>query len=348
MKKKKRILLAPLDWGLGHATRCIPIAHALEKNGCKVIFAADERPLQLLMNEFPNNDFIKLSGYKIRYPKNGNMASSMLLQSYKILKKIKEERRALQHIIKDFKIDGVISDNRFGLYSKNIPCVFITHQLKIQSPYFQKWIQKINFKYINRFNECWVPDIEGNILTGNLTNNINTPFQCKFIGPLSRFKRLKQTDDLDILAIVSGPEPQRSLFETLLRKQLKGRNAVLILGKPELEINEKEGDLNIISHLNSQDLNQAMTNAKIVISRSGYSTIMDLAALEKKAVFIPTPGQTEQLYLADYFCKKKTAYTMSQEDFNLDIALNQSLEFSGFKKTNHKQNWPTIFTLFEG
>lgn len=348
MNKKKRILLAPLDWGLGHATRCIPIAHALETEGYEVVFAADGRPLQLLMDEFPKNDFIKLAGYQVRYPKNGNMAASMLWQSRKILKGIKDEHKALQGIIRDFNIDGVVSDNRFGLYSKEVPCVFITHQLRIQAPYFQNWIQKINFKHIQKFEQCWVPDTSNSTLSGQLTQGINPPFDCQFIGPLSRFRPLEKTDNLEVLAIVSGPEPQRSLFEKLLRQQLKGKNALLVLGKPEAQTDEKEGNLRIVSHLNGQALNQAMANAEILVSRSGYSTLMDLAAVGKKAIFIPTPGQTEQLYLAEQFHKSKIAFAMHQKECNLELALKESANFSGFTQQTEPTNWSNLFKLFEG
>jgi uncharacterized protein (TIGR00661 family) len=347
VKKKKRILLAPLNWGLGHATRCIPIAHALAASGYEVVFAADGRPLQLLMDECPKNDFIKLPGYQIRYPKNGNMAGSMLWQSRKIMKGIRAEHNALQSIIEDFKIDGVISDNRFGLHSKEVPCIFITHQLRIQAPYLQNWIQKINFKHIQKFSQCWVPDTKDSTLSGLLTKEVNTPFDCQFIGPLSRFAPLNKADGLEILAIVSGPEPQRSLFEQLLRQQLKGKKALLVLGKPEAQIDEQDGDLRIVSHLNGQALNQAMANAEVVVSRSGYSTLMDLAAVEKKAIFIPTPGQTEQLYLAEHFHKSGIAFAMHQKDCDLEVALKESANFTGFAQDSEPTNWSDLFTLFE-
>jgi uncharacterized protein (TIGR00661 family) len=325
----------------------MPIAHALAAKGYELVFAADGRPLQLLMNEFPQHDFIKLQGYQVRYPKNGNMTGSMLWQSRKIMKGIRAEHNALKNIIKDFKIDGVISDNRFGLHSKEVPCVFITHQLRIQTPYLQNWIQKINFKHIQKFNQCWVPDTKDSALSGLLTKEVNTPFEHRFIGPLSRFTPRDKTDDLEILAIVSGPEPQRSLFERLLRQQLKGKKALLVLGKPEVQIDEQDGDLRIVSHLNGQELNQAMVNAEVVVSRSGYSTLMDLAAVGKRAIFIATPGQTEQLYLAEHFHKNGIAFAMHQKDFDLRIALSKSVNFTGFKQHSNPTNWLDLFTLFE-
>ena len=347
MNKKKRILLAPLDWGLGHATRCIPIANALEANDYEVVFAADGRPLNLLMQEFPKHHFIKLPGYEIRYPKNGNMAASMLWQLPKIMRGIKVERNALKGIIQDFEIDGVISDNRFGLYSEEIPCVFMSHQLRIQAPYFQDFIQQMNFKHIKKFNACWVPDDERHTLSGKLTSGITTPFPTKFIGPLSRFTKRQKKDNVEMLAIVSGPEPQRSIFEQKLRNQLKGKKALLVLGKPEKKITKTYGDLRIVSHLNGEELNQAMVDADIVISRSGYSTIMDLARLGKKAIFIPTPGQTEQTYLAEHFYKEKIAFAMHQKDMNLELALEKSTSFDGFQVSEENTEWNSLFKLFE-
>ena len=131
MNRKKRILVAPLDWGIGHATRCIPIINALQAHEFEVVIAADGRPLHLLKNEFPNLEFIRFSGYHIKYSSYLPMGLSMLLQTPKILINIRKEHKLLAQIIDDYNIDGVISDNRFGLYNNKVPTVFITHQLQI-------------------------------------------------------------------------------------------------------------------------------------------------------------------------------------------------------------------------
>ena len=349
MNSKKRILVAPLDWGLGHASRCVPIAKALEKEGYEVVFAASGRPLELLIQEFPKNDFIKLEGYNINYPKNGLMALSMLSQLFKIWKGIRQEHKQLQQIIDDYNIDGVISDNRYGLYSKKVPCVFVTHQLQIQSPIFSESLQKINFKYIQKFDECWVPDSNTHQLSGQLSKANNSPFKCQYIGALSRFESLEKTEELDVLAIVSGPEPQRSMFEELLRKQLIASKfkAVLVLGKTE-ENKEKEiGNLKVISHLNAKSLNQQMVNANVVISRSGYSTVMDIAKLHKKAIFVPTPGQTEQLYLAKYFYDKNRAFAMHQKELDIQHALQKVEHVTPLKSDDYEVNWQELLSIFK-
>ncbi|MGB2138665.1 MAG: glycosyltransferase, partial [Flavobacteriales bacterium] len=326
----------------------VPIAKALEKVGYEVVFATSGRPLELLIQEFPKNDFIKLEGYNISYPKNGQMALSMLSQLFKIWKGIRQEHKQLQQIIDDYNIDGVISDNRYGLYSKKVPCVFVTHQLQIQSPIFSESLQKINFKYIQKFDECWVPDSDTHLLSGQLSIANNSPFKCQYIGALSRFENLKKTEDLDVLAIVSGPEPQRSMFEELLKKQLIASKlkAVLVLGKTEENKEEEIGNLRVVSHLNAKSLNQQMVNANVVISRSGYSTVMDIAKLNKKAIFVPTPGQTEQLYLAKYFYDKNVAFAMHQKELDIQHALQKVEHTSPLKSDDYEVNWQELLSLF--
>ena len=347
--KKKKILIAPLDWGLGHATRCIPIARALEKEGYEVLFCASSRSLDLLIKEFPNNKFIKLDGYNISYPKNGWMIFSMIFQSLRILLAIRQEFKSLKQIIKDFKIDGIISDNRYGMFSKKIPSIFITHQINIQSPFLSNLIKKINFWFINKYDQCWIPDSEDNIFSGKLSQLKSANKKLKFIGPLSRFIKMDQTKKIEILAIVSGPEPQRSMFEKVLKKQLleSGKKCMLVLGKTESDKKQTIKNLTILNHLPSQELNQEICNSDIIISRSGYSTIMDLAALNKKAIFIPTPGQTEQLYLAQHFEEQKIAYSQHQINFNLKKAIKESENYYGFKRDIKKFDLEKLFTIFE-
>lgn len=345
---KKRILIAPLDWGLGHASRCIPIARQLVKEGFEVVFAASGRPLDLLMGEFPNCDFIKFEGYNIHYPKNGNMAWSMISQSLKIWKGIRKEHKVLNQIIEDYNINGVISDNRFGLYSKKIPCVFVTHQLNIQSPILGQWIQHINYKYIEKYDACWIPDSDNYLLSGDLTRTNLPQVDCHFLGSLSRFEPMQKTEDLDILAVISGPEPQRTLFEDILKKQLLAstKKALLVLGKTEDQTEEQIENLTIVGHLKSKELNQAMVNADVVISRSGYSTVMDIAALNKKAIFVPTPGQTEQVYLAKYYYDQQLTFAMPQHKFDLKFALEKVTDFKGLELNEKPCDWKSLFALF--
>ena len=349
MKAKKRILVAPLDWGIGHATRCIPIINALLKHDFEVILAADGRPLHLLSAEFPQLEIIRFEGYNIKYSNYLPMSISMLLQIPKLLWDIKKENSALAEIITDYNIDGVISDNRFGLFSNKVPCVFITHQLQIQSPYFTNSIRKFNYNYINKYDACWVMDDEKNNLAGSLSKPNILPKNTSYIGAQSRFQNQETEKKYDFLAIVSGPEPQRTILEKGLILALKDRKekSLIVLGKPELNNEEQIGNLTIKSHLKASDLNTAILQSHLVICRPGYSTIMDLAKLGKKAIFIPTPGQTEQEYLADYCMKKNICFTQKQSEFNFPLAINKHKTFTGFKKhSEHSTDWNLLFSLF--
>ena len=349
MKAKKRILVAPLNWGIGHATRCIPIINALIDNNYEVILATDGRPLHLLSTEFPQLEIIRFPDYDIKYPKYFPMSISMLLQTPKLLWNIKKEQLSLQSIIKDYNIDGVISDNRFGLYSETIPCAFITHQLQIQTPYFTDSIRNFNYKYINKFDACWVMDDEKNNLAGSLSKPNTLPNNTIYIGTQSRFEYQDTKKIYDFLAIVSGPEPQRTILEKGLIKTLKTRKekSLIVLGKPELENEEQIGNLTIKSHLKASELNTAILQSHLVICRPGYSTIMDLEKLGKKAILIPTPGQTEQEYLADYCMKKNICFSQNQSEFNFSLAINKNKTFTGFKKSSeHSTDWDLLFSLF--
>jgi len=349
VKVKKRILVAPLDWGIGHATRCIPIIYSLIRHNYEVIIAADGRSLHLLITEFPALEAIRLSGYNIKYPTYLPMSISMLFQSPKILIGIKKEHKLLENIIDDYKVDGVISDNRFGLSTKKVPCAFITHQLQIQSPYFTSAIQQFNYNYINRFNACWVMDDENENLAGSLSKPDVLPENTVYIGVQSRFEKRKVEKKYEFLGIVSGPEPQRSILEKGLIKAIQGRkgNSLIVLGKTELFKSEQIGNLTIKSHLNATDLNTAILQAELIICRPGYSTIMDLAKLEKKAIFIPTPGQTEQEYLAENFMQDGICFAQNQAEFNLDAALQKSKTFTGFQNTKPTlTDWESIFSIF--
>jgi uncharacterized protein (TIGR00661 family) len=342
MQEPQRILICPLDWGLGHATRCIPIIHELLRNNAEVIIAADGRPFDLLRNEFPELLFIRLKGYDINYPSTGNMVVKMLWSIPKIIKGIKKEHSALEKIIRDHRIDIVISDNRYGCWNKSVRNIFITHQLMIKSPFGENVLHRIILSHIKNFNECWIPDHETDpTLSGDLCHYYPLPSNAFFIGPLTRFDTasLQAKTEYDIMAVVSGPEPQRTLFEHLIAEQLSQSNlkAIIVRGIPEgNKKTEQKGNLTIINHLGSKEIRQAILSSRIIISRSGYSTIMDLGALNKKAIFIPTPGQTEQEYLAGYFMKKQIAYFEKQSQFDLVRALKESEKYSGFENPVEK------------
>jgi uncharacterized protein (TIGR00661 family) len=323
----KKILISPLDWGLGHATRCIPIIETLLKKNIEVIIAADGKPLELLKNEFPQLAFEVLPGYNVTYQNRGSLFFKVLSKVPTILKMIHKEHQLLEKLIKKHKIDGVISDNRFGLWTNKVPCVFITHQIRILSPILEDLVFFLNLQFINRFDFCWIPDTSSQRnLSGKLSHIESLPEHAKFIGPLSRFKGLcNQDKKYDVMVIVSGPEPQRSIFEEKLISKLLNLNikALIVLGKPEEKINYKLKNLNIISHLNSIEMEEAVAASEVIVCRGGYSTIMDLAVYGKKAVFVPTPGQTEQEYLAKRYASKGWCVYQKQSEMDLETAISR-------------------------
>jgi len=337
----KRILICPLDWGLGHATRCIPIIRLLMMKKAEVIIASDGRALQLLKREFPTLEFIQFKGYEINYPDSGSMVWKMLFSIPKILRGIRKEHTYLKRIIKYKNIDIVISDNRFGLWNKDIKTIFITHQLIIKSPFAENILHKINLYYVNKYNECWIPDVEDEPnLSGDLSHKYSLPKNAFFIGALSRFDKNIEDNKSEykhtVLGILSGPEPQRSILEKLITEQLITNNisALIVCGKTEEIYSERMiGKVKIVPYINSSEIKEAIIQSKIIVARSGYSTIMDLSALCKNAIFIPTPGQTEQEYLAKTLQKKGIANYQTQKEFDIKKALSESEKYSGFKPT---------------
>lgn len=335
----KRILIAPLDWGLGHATRCIPIIRHLIETGNEPVIAASGRPLVLLREEFPDAESVEFEGYNISYPEGSGMAWKMFRSTPHILNRIKEEHTELQELIVRLKIDAVISDNRFGLHTEKVPCVYMTHQVMIKAPFFETTLYRMHMNYMRKFTHVWIPDFEQDGLSGDLAHKYPKPFNGQYLGPLSRFQPTATEEATDVLVIISGPEPQRTRFEKLVLDQLKAfdGNTVAVLGTPDRQRDETVGNARIVSHLNASELQKEMAAAKLVISRSGYSTIMDLAALGKQAVFVPTPGQTEQEYLAQKYHREGKHMMMTQRNFDLQKAWGSKADFGGFAQRSSSE-----------
>lgn len=342
-------MVCPLDWGLGHATRCIPIIHSFIKQHHKVIVGSSGNQLVLLKNEFPDITFIDLKGYDIEYPKGDSMVTKMIIQLPKIKRAINEEHLWLEKIIDEFGIDMVVSDNRYGLWSKRVKSVLITHQIFVKAPFGECVIEQLLKRQFNNFDEIWIPDFEGeNNLSGDLSHKKPLPSKFRYIGPLSRFAkylvnsnglRTKKTYqevehfEFDFMAIISGPEPQRTIFEDLIIKQVENTNlkGVLVRGLPNSDekLKIENSEIQIFNHLETTQFNDYIQKSMVVISRSGYSTIMDLATLGKKAILVPTSGQTEQEYLAKYHSKKGNFLCSSLKGFDLKNEFRFVQEYNG-------------------
>ncbi len=316
--KTKTILVCPLDWGLGHATRCVPLIKQFLLEGNEVIIGADKNPLAFLKQEFPQLQTITLPGYNIEYDEKGS-ALKLLIESAKFYSFIKKEKKIIDQIIQDHQIDLIVSDNRYGIYSNKVESILITHQLFVKTPFADSLAHKKIANLVANFNEVWIPDNAGeNNLSGDLAHFKKTKQPHKFIGPLSRFEKNNDTFELefDICAIISGPEPQRTIFEELVLKQVEQHNlkAVVVRGLPN-DTAEK-GNF-IFNHLPTSQLQNYIQKSKLVVCRSGYSSIMDLAVLGERALLVPTPGQTEQEYLAEYHKKNNQFIVQQQYELNL-------------------------------
>lgn len=354
--RKPLVLVSPLDWGLGHTTRCIPLVRELISLGCDVIIACNSTQKELLQQEFPAVTYIHLAGYGIRYGQTRWITfARLLVQSLKILTKIKQERRWLRQFLTSRPVDAIISDNRFGLYTTGIPTVFITHQLNIKTGLgrladliARRW----NYRRIERFTTCWVPDKAGTpSLAGDLSHPARMPaIPVEYIGGLSRFGSCTGAGQGELLIILSGPEPQRSIFEELLLQQVKAYTGrvTLVRGLPlSAALPAAPENCTLLNHAPAALLHTLICPATLVISRCGYTTVMDLLKLQKKTILVPTPGQAEQEYLAHYLQQRLWAYTAPQKGFVLGKALAEANAFP-YQITNaaSKDDYKPVLAAF--
>lgn len=347
----KTILIAPLNWGLGHATRCIPIIKALQESDYVPIIASDGIALELLRKEFPYLQSLELPSYQIEYAKNGkNFKWKLLQNSPKMIEAILEEKKIVKKWVKKYGIDGIISDNRLGVFSKKVPSVFITHQLNVMTG-STTWItSKIHQHIIKKYTECWVPDLEGiPNLSGKLGHIKEPNFNIKYIGPLSRIQKKDIPKRYDLMIILSGPEPQRGLLEAKLKTETLRFEGKTIFIKGIVEKDQKKEEIDNVTFynfMNSRQLEQTFNESEIILCRSGYTTIMDLVKLEKKAFFIPTPGQYEQGYLAEKFKKEGLVPYAKQDDFKIEHLAAIEV-YKGLQQYGIQLDWTKLFQVFE-
>lgn len=337
------VFVSVLNWGLGHATRSIPVINQLLQRKVEVTIGSDGAALHLLKQEFPNLRFVELPAYKVTYPAHGSLMFNMIVQLPRLRTIIKQEQAQVQQLIGQLNITHIISDNRYGCYSNSIPCVIITHQLRLLfSGVWNITAAVMNTslrKALKKFNKVWVPDVGPTGITQPFTGNVKIPH--RFVGMLSRFSATtaNQVSDPFILGLVSGPENQRTVFEQNLLAQLTRLNqpAVIIRGLTHTTEVRVQNGVELINHLPSKDLEELIINANIVIARSGYSTIMDLFCLAKRnVILVPTPGQTEQEYLGRFLKDKKMAVVQSQEEMNIEEALQLLPNCQGFQASKRE------------
>ena len=343
----KKIIIAPLNWGLGHATRCVPIIKELQKSNFTPVIASDGTALQFLIKEFPSLEFFELPSYKISYGRN--LKWSLIRKIPTIVRAVHKERLLIQEYIhQNPNVVGIISDNRFGCYYTKIPSVYITHQLNVLSGFLTPVTSFFHRRVIRKYNECWIPDEENSVYSGKLSRSSKNLNQ-KYIGVLSRFKKQELPQDIDVLILLSGPEPNRTQLEIKLTSIFKtsSKKVYLIQGIVEkTQKTTKENQLTIVNFMLTKQLEHTLNLSKMVICRAGYSSVLDLVSLRKKALLIPTKFQNEQEYLAKYLQQKGYFSFVKERKVNkntLDV-------FPEFTPANYQKKVfnSKLFHLFHG
>jgi len=326
----KNILICPLNWGLGHATRCVPIIKTLYEQGHRVIIAADEGPLAFLQRAFPDMEFLKFPGFSPRYSSSNSQIFKMITSLPKALRSFRRDHKIVESIVRGYSIDVVISDNRFACWSRRAHSIYITHQLHIQIPKIWRWASPIvnmfNNSYIRKYDEVWVPDEKDEpSLSGKLSHPAKRRFNVSYIGLLSRFNYENQgvtKRDNKYLVILSGPEPQRTILEDMVIKQARGikDNVLILRAKPDSHdlLRDVPDNVSVFNHVDDEMFVKLVNSAENIVCRGGYSSLMDLVRLGRTAYLVPTPGQTEQEYLAQYLGELGCFNWCKQSDFQLD------------------------------
>ena len=332
MNTIKNILICPLEWGLGHAGRMIPLARELKARNYNVITCSGKSHQALFRKEIPGLTYIDFPGFRPGYSRHLPQYLFLLLKTPLLFYHIAAEHLKLKRIIRDYKIDLVISDNRFGLWNRRIKSVYVTHLPVIPLPVnlrFLEWIGILFHRFfIKRYSLCFIPDLPGDLnLTGRLTHQVKLPPNCRFIGILSRFSDIHSGCEnkfgfLHNTVILSGPEPQRGILRKKLAEILQHAEppTVILEGKPgDPEVASRSENIISYNHLPSDEMRDMITGSSSIITRSGYTSVMELVSLNCSALLVPTPGQTEQEYLARHLSEKGWFSTVTQKRLNKEI-----------------------------
>lgn len=338
-------MVSPLDWGLGHASRCVPLIHYLLNAGHRVSVAGSGLSLELLQKNFSDRvTYYRIPGYHITYNKRkGRFTSRIISQLPHIRQTIRKENQWLLALCRELELDGIISDNRYGICHPHIPSVILTHQWQILSgihPWADRVLLRWHERQLRRFRQVWIVDRESasRNLAGKMSHPPGNRIQDKvrYIGHLSQIIPRPGTasgsDENQVLALLSGPEPARTwLMEAILRQaeRLPQYRFKIISGTSGFP-HTAASHIEIAGMVPAPEVQKAIESAALVICRSGYSTLMDLLALRAKALLIPTPGQTEQEYLAANLMAQNICYSRSQYELDLQQDIPAAFAYAGF------------------
>ncbi len=333
----KKVLVAPLDWGLGHTTRCLPLIKHLETLGAAVFFAGNEVQCQLVAQQSPQLHFLSLPGYAVRYARSaGGFLPKMLGQVPAVMRRINAEHKWLLETVSEHRIEGIISDNRYGLWHPQVPSVILCHQLGLHTglgAFADRAAAQLHSRMLSKFGALWIPDREAAPgLSGKLGHPKRLPAGAKYTGPLSQFEKRLPAENSGLKKLVillSGPEPQRTILSDLLWEQVCAGNSPAVFVEGKRDVPERVSDAPVEWHsmLTGKELQGVLENASYVVCRGGYTTLMDAAMLHLKLILIPTPGQGEQQYLGQLFSETGRGLGFKQAGFDLQGALKRAADF---------------------
>lgn len=330
--RAKRVLVAPLDWGMGHATRCVPVIRALRAAGAEVLLATTGRARAFLRQAFPELPMLGLPSYDVTYPRGEWLTTHVVLQAPRVLWRMREEHAVIARLVREHAIDVVIADNRPGCFSDRAYSVYITHQLRICPPVGAGIVTGGHRWCMRRYDETWVPDFaEEPSLSGMLGHDPDFALdRLHYVGPLSRFSgddgAASDADPFRLLVLLSGPEPQRTIFEEAVLERLRASpiEAVVVCGCPDQPADvEPRPGLRLVHHLPDAALHRELCRASAVLARPGYSTLCDTSAFGKHLFLVPTPGQPEQQYLARRLEAQGYAVVQRQAGLSLEVGLRE-------------------------
>ncbi|MFP5470383.1 MAG: glycosyltransferase family protein [Bacteroidia bacterium] len=345
--KPLKIFVCPLNWGLGHATRTSVVISALLNRGHEVVIGADGKVLTFLQNEFPKLKCIRVKDIDVSYANTAFLSVVNYMRiAFSVFSNRRKEHQLLQEIQTTEKFDVIISDNRYGLYLQDVHSILITHQTQVKTPFLSHFINSQLQKWLTKFNEVWVPDFEGSVLSGELSNG--SLKQKKYVGILSRFTYDENSTEVyDCLYLLSGPEPQRTALEKNLSQIIRTHpypsqegnknlpltlsrgveKCVVVRGTKKASKISFPSNVKVIDFATTEELQHLLNSSKHIVCRGGYSTIMDLVAVKKSALLIPTPNQWEQEYLAKYLSEKNYFSVTSQNNIELHFSNTMLLNF---------------------
>lgn len=328
-----KVLIGVLDWGLGHASRMVPVIRYFQSIGYEVNIASSGKAARFLIDYFPHLNHFTLPSYGVEY-KTHSLTLNALANFKSVLRSIQSEHKSLKALLSDLHPDLIVSDNRYGFFSETTPSIFIGHQLQLEVPLRLKWlspaIQYLYHRMLKGFNQIWVPDYEGKMaISGKMGSPNGLKIPVYYLGLLSRFEEVKPSEKndenspMDVLIWLSGPEPMRTEFENIILKKVSESrlNFVLIRGLSGNRLQTIPKNLEVYDHLNDQAFLGLIQQASMIVCRSGYSSVMDLLCLQKSALLVPTPGQPEQEYLAKSLSNSKlfTSFTQGEFERNFDF-----------------------------